>query len=206
MKITRTSPITGTKHTMYIDVTVEQLTAWRDGMLIQKAMPNLTAGEREFIMTGLTSDNRDEIFQEEKREETENAVADEFAKALKESVDKTATNIAKEAIDHFLEKQTSQSPRFDRLPPYMQDGAKRYVEEGCTPGDFLQAVLENNLSGAYGYADDVNIREMYNWAMWLHNDIPALCWGTKDQVKAWCATGGLNGLKKASLKLSEDNQ
>jgi hypothetical protein len=39
---------------MEIDVTEEQLAAWRGGQLIQEAMPHLSADEREFIMTGVT--------------------------------------------------------------------------------------------------------------------------------------------------------
>jgi hypothetical protein len=37
-----------------IDVTDEQMVAWRSGELIQKAMPHLSDDDREFIMTGIT--------------------------------------------------------------------------------------------------------------------------------------------------------
>jgi hypothetical protein len=40
---------------MDIDVTPLQIEQWERGMLIQEAMPLLTRDEREFIMTGLTS-------------------------------------------------------------------------------------------------------------------------------------------------------
>jgi len=55
MKILRKSPISGTIHQMDIDVTQAQLDAWEGGELIQNAMPNLDADEREFIKTGITS-------------------------------------------------------------------------------------------------------------------------------------------------------
>lgn len=64
MKITRTSPFSGQVNTLEIDVTPEQLAAWQAGTLIQRAMPHLTADEREFIMTGITSSEWDEMFQE----------------------------------------------------------------------------------------------------------------------------------------------
>jgi hypothetical protein len=54
-----TSPFTGIEHEQEIDVTVEQIQAWRDGALIQNAMPNLTADEREFIKTGITAEEWD---------------------------------------------------------------------------------------------------------------------------------------------------
>lgn len=53
-KITRQSMLTGILHTMELPVTMHQYTLWEEGMLIQDAMPNLSADEREFIMTGIT--------------------------------------------------------------------------------------------------------------------------------------------------------
>lgn len=64
MKIERTCPITGEVKTMDIPVTQAQLNTWRSGTLIQHAMPNLSADEREFILTGITSDVWDEMFSE----------------------------------------------------------------------------------------------------------------------------------------------
>lgn len=54
MLITKTSPFTQKTHTREIPVTEEQLLRWRSGELIQKAMPNLSADDRGFIMTGIT--------------------------------------------------------------------------------------------------------------------------------------------------------
>jgi len=45
MQITRQSPFTGEWNSMELDVTKEQLHAWRWGTLIQDAMPNLTSDE-----------------------------------------------------------------------------------------------------------------------------------------------------------------
>ena len=46
-------------------VTQEQLDNWKNGMVIQKAMPNLTAEEREFLITGCTQKEWDEFIGEE---------------------------------------------------------------------------------------------------------------------------------------------
>lgn len=53
MKITRTSPITGVETTMDLDINPAQYQLWKNGELIQRAMPNLTAAGREFILTGI---------------------------------------------------------------------------------------------------------------------------------------------------------
>ena len=65
MRIVKTSQLTGNTHTMSIDVTLAQLDAWANGALIQDAMPNLTADEREFIMTGITPSEWVEAFGED---------------------------------------------------------------------------------------------------------------------------------------------
>jgi hypothetical protein len=63
MLITRTSPFSGNTNSMEIEVTQEQLRSWRqDGILIQDAMPNLSADEREFIKTGITPEEWDSAF------------------------------------------------------------------------------------------------------------------------------------------------
>ena len=56
MLITRVSPLSGDKNVLDIPVTLAQITAWKGGELIQRAMPNLTADEREFLMTGITAE------------------------------------------------------------------------------------------------------------------------------------------------------
>ncbi len=60
MMITKTSPFTGKVHTVDIPVTVNQLRDWGSGTCIQNAMPNLTADEREFLMTGITKKEWDD--------------------------------------------------------------------------------------------------------------------------------------------------
>ncbi len=62
MIITRTSTLSGHISSMDIDVTLEQVASWEQGELVQNAMPNLSADEREFIMTGITPTEWDEMF------------------------------------------------------------------------------------------------------------------------------------------------
>ena len=56
MKITRTSMFSGIERTLDLPITEAQLTDWKGGTLIQKAMPQLSADEREFVMTGVTAE------------------------------------------------------------------------------------------------------------------------------------------------------
>jgi len=62
MRILRTSRLTGNTSAMNIDITQAQLDAWVDGSLIRDVMPNISADEREFIITGITPDEWDAMF------------------------------------------------------------------------------------------------------------------------------------------------
>ena len=62
MKITRTSRLTGKTSVMDLNITQAQLDAWVDGELVQNAMPQLSAEEREFLMTGITPAEWDSVF------------------------------------------------------------------------------------------------------------------------------------------------
>ena len=59
MLIERESPFSGNKNVMDIDVTAEQIAAWKGGELIQRAMPHLSPDEREFLMTGIFGEEWD---------------------------------------------------------------------------------------------------------------------------------------------------
>lgn len=54
MIITRKSSISGKTHQMDIPVTEQEILAYNSGVLVQRAFPNLSAEQREFIMTGIT--------------------------------------------------------------------------------------------------------------------------------------------------------
>jgi len=64
MLITRKSFITGVERTRDLPITQLQIDAWENGMLVQEAFPNLSADDREFIMTGVTSDEWDNAFED----------------------------------------------------------------------------------------------------------------------------------------------
>jgi len=66
MKITRTSTFSGVERTLDLPITEEQIEAWNAGTLIQEAMPQLSAEDREFIMTGVTPEEWDEEFDKTK--------------------------------------------------------------------------------------------------------------------------------------------
>lgn len=76
---------------------------------------------------------------------------------------------------------------YDNLPEDLQGPLRRYIEEGIPPGGFLTAVLANDLAGAVGRADHVNIRRIPEIVKWIYNEAPHTCWGSYDKVNEWIA-------------------
>ena len=66
MLVERTSNISGKTTTREIDVTEDQLVRYenREG-LVQDIMPDISPDDREFIMTGITPEEWDEVFPDE---------------------------------------------------------------------------------------------------------------------------------------------
>lgn len=62
MNITRTSILTAKTRTLDLNVSHEELYAYsHGGALLQDAFPHLSAGEREFIKTGITDEEWDTL-------------------------------------------------------------------------------------------------------------------------------------------------
>lgn len=66
MKVTRNNLFTGKVNTREIDITELQLDTLnlRDRRPIQELLPHLSADDREFLMTGCTPEEWDEMFKE----------------------------------------------------------------------------------------------------------------------------------------------
>ena len=62
IKVTKASMLTGKKHTLEIPCDTTQLNEWLRGIKpIQEAMPNVSAELREFLMTGITPEEWNEM-------------------------------------------------------------------------------------------------------------------------------------------------
>lgn len=55
------------------------------------------------------------------------------------------------------------------------------------PGDFLCAVLENNLLAACSRADTESLSCLAALVHYCHWELPGECWGSKEKVATWIA-------------------
>lgn len=71
------------------------------------------------------------------------------------------------------------------VPRYMIDGVIAYICDRRPPGGFLRHVLENDLMGALGKADEVNINCLPAYGRFLYNHAPCGSHGSPENVRTW---------------------
>lgn len=73
----------------------------------------------------------------------------------------------------------------DGVPAHLLPGLEAWRDDGVVPGDFLCAVLRNDLAGAFLRADEVSAASMQAIVWWCWNNLPASSWGGEDAMRAW---------------------
>jgi hypothetical protein len=76
---------------------------------------------------------------------------------------------------------------YEKIPAHMRDALTRYVVDRVAPGNFLQAVIRNDLRDACGRADADNLLLLPTYVKWFYNVAPGRCWGSPENYKAWLA-------------------
>lgn len=64
-------------------------------------------------------------------------------------------------------------------------GLERWVVNGIKPGDFLCALLRNDLKGAFDRADERSVRNLRELVMYCYRHLPTACWGSAELFDAW---------------------
>jgi len=62
-----------------------------------------------------------------------------------------------------------------------------YVTKGVPLGGQLTAVVWNDLRNAMGMADIARRQVLFAIVGYLYNDVPSVCWGSKEKHDAWMA-------------------
>lgn len=90
------------------------------------------------------------------------------------------------------------------IPVRLRDGLARYLARRERVGDFLQAVIANDLMRACAKADDLNLGHLAAVVAFLHNEAPFSAWGTADRYRAWVA-GAVPDARLHEQKNIEEN-
>lgn len=69
----------------------------------------------------------------------------------------------------------------------MKESIDLYVQRGIPPGDFLQAVLANDLMDAFRRADSQDREAWYDICSYIYSHTPRGCHGSREVVAAYIA-------------------
>ena len=99
-------------------------------------------------------------------------------------------------MDDFTEEGLRLSLRAQWVPENIHAGLVQWVRVARRAGDFLDAVLRNDLRETLFRADLGNRQGLHATCIWLFNFAPAKCSGSYELVEAWNNLGGMAGLER----------
>jgi hypothetical protein len=73
------------------------------------------------------------------------------------------------------------------VPGHLHEGLIEYIAARREVGQFLRAVLSNDLKEACAYADAISSVGLKSIVLFLYNFAPGPCWGSPQHVDAWLA-------------------
>ena len=78
-------------------------------------------------------------------------------------------------------------PDYTKVPgsDRMRTSVQHYLEHGFYPGNFLTAVITNDLRGAFAHADDDNAAVMRDWVRFFYNEAQGNAWGSVEIMTDW---------------------
>ncbi len=97
-------------------------------------------------------------------------------------------------------------PSPTNIRPDIRAALDRYAEHGLPVGDFLQAVLANDLMDAIGRADDYNRATLYDICCYVHNDMPSACHGSRQAYREWVAAKFGDPNRTAEAHIGPDDE
>jgi hypothetical protein len=71
------------------------------------------------------------------------------------------------------------------IPERMRGAIRRYLHDRIPPGDFLTAVICNDLRNAINRADSENLPLLKLYVQWFYNVAPGNCHGSYAVMQAW---------------------
>lgn len=87
------------------------------------------------------------------------------------------------SIEAAIENSYYQKLAMCGVPEHLHDGLVLYFSHRYQPGDFLLAVLRNDLTQAVNRSDDTdNLAAVVRFLVW---NVPSVAWGSPEKVKSW---------------------
>jgi hypothetical protein len=87
-------------------------------------------------------------------------------------------------MDKTYEKLYTKAHNY-AIPPATQNNLVYYIIDRRHPGQFLEAVLSNNLKESVARADEYNQAALAEIIKFMYNHAPMNCYGSPEHFRAW---------------------
>lgn len=88
------------------------------------------------------------------------------------------------------------------VPEHSLGGLVNFVVWGTPTGGFLEAVISNDLKGAFMRADEENRAALFHIVSFLYNHMPGGSQGSPEHYATWIRIGGLVGFTDPQTALA----
>lgn len=90
-----------------------------------------------------------------------------------------------DAFNLYIQTRYKDETYIEAIPPYGIETLRDYIYRGQETGDFLRAVISNDLMEAFGRADPQNREALHYYIGLLYNFVPRMAWGSPEAYKNW---------------------
>lgn len=77
------------------------------------------------------------------------------------------------------------TPDSSLIEPRFRESIDLFVSHGYLPGNFLAAVMANDLKESIARADEAALANLPHIVAYLYNEVPASAWGSYATLAAW---------------------
>jgi hypothetical protein len=83
---------------------------------------------------------------------------------------------------------------YSKIPHWALESLNAYAQKGRPPGGFLTSCLANDLTNAFGRADEDSTAALRHIVAYIYNCVPSGCHGSYQRVEEWIEGGGADGI------------
>lgn len=130
-----------------------------------------------------------QIYDEECKEDGEDGWVD-WESEYGDSIDDLSISELKK---FDVRRNQSCACEYDNIPGAILLAINNHVLRGQRCGNFVTAVLSNDLTEAVNRADDECQKCLHTIIRYLYNNCPGGCWGSKKKMDDWRKNGGVEG-------------
>ena len=77
------------------------------------------------------------------------------------------------------------------IPKSIQRDVFQYIAFGTEPGQFVKALMQNDLMRTFATADEYNVTNIWKYCSFLYNYAPAHAFGSNQAYDDWTRRGGM---------------